>query len=218
MKPRLAAIAALGRELAIPASVLASIAAFGSAGFDNSGAAPIVDRLVPLLAANATFSDKPPPIAFDSAEVVTAVSLTTETEPADPTPVAQEPVAQEAAVQEPTVQEPTVQEPEPIVIAALTDSSETLPPETPPEQVAKTDTASTNTPNSKTRRRQSGSRLYRSSRRVFCRRHLYRSLPLGGLPTRAQGRRRQDPRTEKSDRQEKGQTCYCHEDLHNTYR
>jgi hypothetical protein len=149
MKPRLAAIAALGRELAIPASVLASIAAFGSAGFDNSGAAPIVDRLVPLLAANATFSDKPPPIAFDSAEVVTAVSLTTETEPADPTAVAQEPVAQEAAVQEPAVQAPTVQEPEPIVIAALTDSSETLPPETPPEQVAKTDTASTNTPTRK---------------------------------------------------------------------
>jgi hypothetical protein len=130
MKSRLAAIAALGRELAIPASVLASIAAFGSAGFENSGAAPIVDRLVPLLAANATFSDKPPPIAFDSAEVVTAVSSATETEPADPAPVAQE---------------PAVQEPEPIVTAALTDPSETLAPETPPVQVAKTDAATTNT-------------------------------------------------------------------------
>ena len=135
MKSRLAAIAALGRELAIPASVLASIAAFGSAGFDNSGAAPIVDRLVPLLAANATFSDKPPPIAFDSAEVVTAVSSATETEPADPAPGAQELVAQE----------PAVQEPEPIVTAALTDPSETLAPETPPVQVAKTDAATTNT-------------------------------------------------------------------------
>jgi hypothetical protein len=135
MKSRLAAIAALGRELAIPASVLASIAAFGSAGFENSGAAPIVDRLVPLLAANATFSDKQPPIAFDSAEVVTAVSSATETEPADPAPVAQELVAQE----------PAVQEPEPIVTAALTDPSETLAPETPPVQVAKTDAATTNT-------------------------------------------------------------------------
>jgi len=47
-------MAALCREVAIPASVLA-LAAFGSARIDNIGAAPIVDRLAPLLTADTTF-------------------------------------------------------------------------------------------------------------------------------------------------------------------
>jgi hypothetical protein len=126
MNPRLAAMAALCREVAIPASVLA-FAAFSSAGIDNIGAAPIVDRLAPLLTADATFADRPPPIASSAADdvvasdVVAASRSITEAPAADPKPVAREP--------------------EPVVTAALTDSSEMLPPENPPDQVAKTNMA-----------------------------------------------------------------------------
>jgi hypothetical protein len=121
MNPRLAAMAALCREVAIPASVLA-FAAFGSAGIDNIGAAPIVDRLAPLLTADATFADRPPPIESRAADDVVAASRSiTEAPAADPRPVAREP--------------------EPVVTAALTDSSEMLPPETPPDQVAKANMA-----------------------------------------------------------------------------
>src|ERR1700733_3503012 len=126
MNPRLAAMAALCREVAIPASVLA-FAAFSSAGIDNIGAAPIVDRLAPLLTADATFADRPPPTASSAADdvvaadVVAASQSITEAPAADPRPVAREP--------------------EPVVTAALTDSSEMLPPETPPDQVAKANMA-----------------------------------------------------------------------------
>jgi D-alanyl-D-alanine carboxypeptidase len=132
MNPRLAAMAALCREVAIPASVLA-FAAFSSAGIDNIGAAPIVDRLAPLLTADATFADRPPPIESSAADrpppiessaaddVVAVSRSITEAPAADPRPVAREP--------------------EPVVAAALTDSSEMLPPETPPDQVVKTNMA-----------------------------------------------------------------------------
>ena len=126
MNPRLAAMAALCREVAIPASVLA-FAAFGSAGIDNIGAAPIIDRLAPLLTADATFADKPPPTASSAADHVVAADVVaasrsiTEAPAADPRPVAREP--------------------EPVVTAALTDSLEMLPPETPPDQVAKANMA-----------------------------------------------------------------------------
>ena len=125
MNPRLAAMAALCREMAIPASVLA-FAAFSSAGIDNTGAAPIIDRVAPLLAADATFADKPPPIASSSADAVVAGGSITEATAAE--------------------QKPEAREPESAVTAALTDSSElpppeTLLPETVPDQVAKTNTA-----------------------------------------------------------------------------
>jgi hypothetical protein len=116
MNPRLAAMAALCREVAIPASVLA-FAAFGSAGIDNIGAAPIANRVIPLLAADATFADKPPPIASSSAGAMVASQSITEAAASAPAP----------------------REPEPVVIAALTDSSEMLPPETLP--AAKTNMA-----------------------------------------------------------------------------
>jgi hypothetical protein len=126
MNPRLTAMAAWCREVVMPASLLA-FAAFGSAGFDNSSAPaafdnagnpPIVNRLAPLLAADATFADKPAPIASSTADVVAANSSIAEaTTATDPTPAAREP--------------------EPVVTAALTDSSELLPPETPPDQPAK---------------------------------------------------------------------------------
>src|SRR6202166_5047977 len=117
MNPRLAAMAALCQEVAIPASVLAWIAAFGSAGIDNIRAVPIVERPAPSLAAAAKFADKLPPISLAAADAVAASRSVTE------------PAAAEAT--------PASHEPEPIVTAALTDSSEMLPPETSPEQVAK---------------------------------------------------------------------------------
>jgi hypothetical protein len=115
MNPRLAAMSAWCREVAIPVSVLAWIAAFGSAGIDNSGAAPIIDRLEPSLATSS--AEKLPPIAFGTADAGAATRSETQAAAADATPVSHQP--------------------EPIVTAALTDSSEMLRPETAPEQPAK---------------------------------------------------------------------------------
>ena len=86
MNPRLAAMAALCREVAIPASVLAWIAAFGSAGIDNTGAAPIVERPAPSLTAVARFADKLPPISLGAADAVAASRSVTETAAAEATP------------------------------------------------------------------------------------------------------------------------------------
>jgi hypothetical protein len=124
MNSRLAAVTALCREVALPASVL-TFAAFGCAGINNTGAAPIIDHLAPFLSADATVAlvaapkvaDKLPLIAADAADVETASRSVTEAPTADATPAGHEP--------------------EPIVAAALTDSSEMLRPETPPEPVAK---------------------------------------------------------------------------------
>jgi hypothetical protein len=121
MNKQLVAMTALGREIAIPALVLAGIAAFGSAGIDHTSAAPIVDRLVPLLGADATIADKPPPIVLGVAQLVTPGTSAVQVDAADPAPAAHEP--------------------EPIATAALTNSSEMLRPEAPEEQVAKTNTA-----------------------------------------------------------------------------
>jgi hypothetical protein len=127
MNPRLAAMAVLCREVALPASVLA-FAAFGSAGIDNTGAAPIIVRVAPLLAANATFADKPLPIASSSADAVVAIRPMAEGTTAEPKPAAREP--------------------ESIVTAALTDSSEMLPSETPPSETLPSETLRSEAPRS----------------------------------------------------------------------
>ncbi len=109
MKPRLASIAAWCRELAMPASVLASIAAFGSAGMDNTRAAPIADRATPANTAEtqaAKFADKLPPIQLAAADASFSMPET---------------AAAHAL--------PSSPEPEPIVTAALTDPSELLAPD-----------------------------------------------------------------------------------------
>jgi hypothetical protein len=115
MNQRLAALTTLCRELAIPASVFVWLATLGS------GAAPMVDRLVPALAADASFADKLQPIAVGTAGV--AAASKSEMETAD------------------IVTTPASHEQEPIVTAALTDSSEMLRPETPPEPAAQTSAA-----------------------------------------------------------------------------
>ena len=114
MNPRFAAMAALCREVAIP--VLASMAAFGSAGIDNSGAAPIVERPAPSLTAVGKSADQPPPISLAAADAVVASTSVTETAAAEATPASHQP--------------------DPIVTAASTVSSDMLPPETEPAQAA----------------------------------------------------------------------------------
>jgi len=111
MNPRLAAMAAFCQEVAIPASVLAWIAVFGSAGIDYTGAAPIVERPAPSLAVVTRSADRLPPISLAAADAVVAVAET---------------VAAEA--------QPASHQPEPIVTAALTDSLETRLSETSPQQ------------------------------------------------------------------------------------
>ena len=118
MNPRLATMATWCRELAVPVLVLASLAAFGSAGSGNTGTAPIVSRLAPALTADANSADKRQPIAVDKADVVAA------------SPPVTQALAEPTAAQEPEPQ------PKPIVTAALTDTSETLPSETSPAEVA----------------------------------------------------------------------------------
>jgi hypothetical protein len=58
MNPRLAAMAVLGREVAIPALVLAWIGTSSFAAIDRPPAGPVVERLAPSLAADARFPDK----------------------------------------------------------------------------------------------------------------------------------------------------------------
>jgi LAS superfamily LD-carboxypeptidase LdcB len=124
MNPRLAAIAAFCREGAIPLSVLASIAAFGSPGINHIAAAPIVSRLAPLLAANANlaadakFADKPQPVALRAVDTVAASIPMAKAAVADPIPASPES--------------------QPIVTASLTNSSDMLPADTAPAQQANT--------------------------------------------------------------------------------
>ena len=115
MHPRLAAMAALCRAIATPASVLVWLAALGSAAIDNNGAS-LVERAAPSLATDANL----PPIAFSTADVA-AVSRSTPEEPA---------VA------------PVPHEADPIVTAALTNSLEMAPAETPPKQADESSMAS----------------------------------------------------------------------------
>jgi hypothetical protein len=119
MHPRLAAMATLCRETAMPASVLVCLAAFGSAGIDNTGAS-VAEQLAPPPAADTTLPVQPPAIAFNTADV-TAVSRSITEEP-----------AQAAATQEP----------DPIVTAALTNSPEVAPTEAPSKPADETTMAS----------------------------------------------------------------------------
>jgi hypothetical protein len=128
MNPRLAAMVPLCRDVALPASVLVWLVAFGS------GAVPIVDRYAPVLTADARIAGTTiaetrvagtqQPMAFATADVATASRSITETS-ATETPATETPAADATT--------PASPEPAPIVTAALTDSSETLRPETSPE-------------------------------------------------------------------------------------
>jgi hypothetical protein len=137
MNPRLATMAVLGREVAIPALVLAWIGTSSFAAIDNSRAAPVVERLAPSLAADAKFidakftdnklTDKPPPIASATLDFPPPSDLSLASIPAT------------VAVTSDATPAPASHEPEPIVTASLTDPSEMLRPETPPEPAANPD-------------------------------------------------------------------------------
>ncbi len=120
MHPRLTATAAFCREVALPASVLAWVAAFGPAGVDITGATSFVEPVEPTLAADVTLTVQPPAIAFGTADVV---------------------AASRSLMEEP-IEAPLSHEPDPIVTAALTNSSETPLAETPPKQADESNTAS----------------------------------------------------------------------------
>lgn len=111
MHPRLAAMAAFCREVALPASVLAWLAAFGPAYIDTTSATSITKRVEPAVMTDTRPTVQPPVIAFSTADVAAA----------------------SRSIAEAPIEAPVSRQPDPIVIAALTNSSETLPAEVPPE-------------------------------------------------------------------------------------
>jgi hypothetical protein len=140
MNPRWVAMAALGREAAVPALVLAWLAAYGSAGIENTRAAPMVYR-TQSLAADASVADKPQPIAIAAASAdiaagstgITVASTDIAVTPADikiASEITSKPVTEAVTPDD----APTSRESEPVVTAALTDSSEIAPPEASPKQ------------------------------------------------------------------------------------
>jgi hypothetical protein len=129
MNPRrfAAVAAALCGTVVLAGWVVASLAGFGSAGIENTGAVPIEDRRAPSLTADAELADAPQATAMGNAAVANAVMAT----------------AAESVTGTATDATAASDEPESIVEAALPDSSQVLPPETPPVQVV---TASTPDP------------------------------------------------------------------------
>ena len=107
--------------------VVAWLGGFGSAGIENTGPAPFVDRRASSLTADAEHANAPQATAMGNAAVGNAD------------------VARAAASATGTATDTTAasDEPQSNVEAGLTDSSQRLPPETPPVQVA---TASTPDP------------------------------------------------------------------------
>jgi hypothetical protein len=149
MNPRLAALAALGREVAMPASVLAWIIAFGPAVIDRTGATSIVERPATSLDADAKFvadakldaETKSGADAKPGAETKSADKLPIDEPMASPAiALAAADAAATGSVTMASAAEsaPASKEPEPIVTAALTDPAETLPPETAGDPAAKT--------------------------------------------------------------------------------
>jgi hypothetical protein len=152
---RLAMIAALSREVAVPSLVVLCIAGFGPAGLEKTGAAPAVNRIAPSLAANTDFAGKSQvvlaaaapqaivieraqPVAADTPQAIaptdTEVAKANETATA-PTEVKTEATAEaKADTASTTDTQAAAPEPHPIVTAALGDPSEVLP-ETPSAKV-----------------------------------------------------------------------------------
>jgi hypothetical protein len=108
--------AALCGTVVLAGWIVASLAGFGPAGIENTGAVPIEDRRTPSLAADAELADAPRATAMGHAAVANA-HVATAAEPATATDTTA-----------------AANELESIVEAALPDLS--LPPETPPVQVA----------------------------------------------------------------------------------
>jgi hypothetical protein len=128
MNPRRFATAAavLCQTVVIAGWVVAWLAGFGSAGIENTGAAPMVERRAASLTADAELADASQATVMGSAAVdITGVAAT------------------ESVMETATDARAASDEAKSIVEAAMTDSSPVLPPETPPVRVA---TASTPDP------------------------------------------------------------------------
>ncbi|HLZ02594.1 MAG TPA: hypothetical protein VKR55_10650 [Bradyrhizobium sp.] len=69
---RLMTMAALCREVVLPAGVVAWLAVFGSAHIEHTRARPIINHLAPALAANAEFAGKPKAIATNRWQALAA--------------------------------------------------------------------------------------------------------------------------------------------------
>lgn len=123
MHPRLAAMATLGREIAMPASVLVCLAALGSADIGNSGAS-VAERAAPPPTSDTALAIRPPVIAFTTADVGGVSRTVTEMVTEEPAKAPVEPKS------------------DPIVTAALTNSPEVLPAEVPPKPADETSMAS----------------------------------------------------------------------------
>lgn len=155
---RLATIAALCREFGLPALVIVWLVAFGSAGLIKSGAAPVVTRVGPSLAANVeSIGSRQTAVAKPQAILAAApLAIATDLPPAIPLGAApalasvnadmalvEKPAATTAAA-EPATTATTADttqaaaEAKPVVIASLGDPSETLPANTPPAEAAVT--------------------------------------------------------------------------------
>jgi hypothetical protein len=126
MNPRrIATVAAAFCGTAVLASwVVASLAGFGSAGIENTGAVPVKDRHAPSLTADAELAVAPQATAMGNAAIANVAVASAEVA------TATEPVMGTA-----TDTTAASGEPESIVVAALPDSSQMLPPETPPVPV-----------------------------------------------------------------------------------
>jgi len=113
MNPRRSATVAVAfyPSVIIAGWAVVSLAGIGSPRIENSGAAHVVDRLVPSLTANVEFATAPRPAAMSHAAAGYADAATTAEFMARPVP-------------DTTT---AADEPQPVVVAALTDPAEILP-------------------------------------------------------------------------------------------
>jgi hypothetical protein len=143
--------AALWQTLVLPACVGAwlTTAGFSSSGSDVSGAAPVLDRVAPELAANAAvtetprqaiLNDNPAPITADYTDLAAIESVTVPT--TETAPASRDTTEAAPASRDTTKTAPASRDEEPIVTAALTNSAETLPAETLPPDTSRADTNS----------------------------------------------------------------------------
>jgi hypothetical protein len=133
MHPRLTAMAALGREIAMPASVLVCLAVLGSADVGNTGT-PVAERAAPP-AIDTALAVQPPTIAFGAADVAGVTRPMTE----EPAKAAVKPETAKPDTDKP---DSAKSESDPIVTAALTNSPEVASAETPPKPEDETKVAS----------------------------------------------------------------------------
>jgi hypothetical protein len=137
MHPRLATMATLCREIAMPASVLVCLAAFGSADIGNTDAS-VAERAATPPATDTALAVRPPPITFGAADVAAATRSMTE-KPAE--------ALIKADADKPDVGKPDAGKAESdlIVTAALASASDAPPAEAPPKPADEMSVASLQT-------------------------------------------------------------------------